>query len=283
MGAPARDPGSKAVSHPGTHRPNLSLAAWSLHRAFYSGELDQRGMVQTAAELGFRGFEMVNSFFPSPQHAYLRELRTLADGNGIRLLLIMCDHEGDLGAVRGQERLQAARSHRRWVDVAYELGCAAIRVNVAGDAGAPDATRERAAEGLRALLDYCDGDVDVLLENHGGLSSDAEWLVSLITLVADPGLGTLPDFGNFPDGVDRYESVTRMMPFARALSAKCYEFRPDGSETTIDYARMIRIVCDAGYKGFVGIEYEGDKLPERDGIYAARVLLERSWPGARSC
>jgi L-ribulose-5-phosphate 3-epimerase len=101
-------------------------------------------------------------------------------------------------------------------------------------------------------------------------------------LVADPGLGTLPDFGNFPRGVDPYGSVAHMLPFARALSAKCYDFGADGGETTIDFARMIRIVSDAGYSGFVGIEYEGDRLPEREGIRAARVLLERTWPAPRS-
>jgi sugar phosphate isomerase/epimerase len=256
-------------------RNPLSLAAWSLHRAFFAGEIDQIGMLRTAAELGFTGFEMVNTFFPSPQFRYLQTLRQEADALGVRLLLIMCDGEGDLAAADRAARMQAARNHRKWVDIAAALGCHAIRVNVRGDEADPAVMRERAAEALAALLAYAAGEVRVLIENHGGLSSDPDWLVSLIRLIDDPHLGTLPDFGNFPPHVDRYAAVERLMPYARAVSAKCYDFAADGTETRIDFARMLAIVRAAGYRGHVGVEYEGTRLPERAGIVAARRLLER--------
>ena len=256
--------------------PPLSLAAWSLHRAFFAGELDQLGMLRLAGELGFTGFEMVNTFFPSPQYRYLQKLRGEADERGVRLLLIMCDAEGDLAAGDRAERLLAARNHRRWVDIAVVLGCHAIRVNIRGDQSDPDAMRERAAESLAALLAYAAGEVRVLIENHGGLSSDPDWLLSLIRLVDDPGLGTLPDFGNFPPEVDRYDAVAALMPYAGAVSAKCYDFGPDGGETSIDFSRMLEIVRAAGYQGHIGVEYEGTRLPEREGILAAKALLERS-------
>jgi sugar phosphate isomerase/epimerase len=253
----------------------LSLAAWSLHRAFFAGELDQLGMVRVAGELGFTGFEMVNTFFPSPQYRYLQKLKGEADERGVSLLLIMCDGEGDMAATDRAERMLAARNHRRWVDVAAVLGCHAIRVNIRGDQSDPDAMRERAAESLAALLAYTAGELKILIENHGGLSSDPDWLLSLVRLVDSPGLGTLPDFGNFPAETDRYAAVTALMPYAGAVSAKCYDFGPDGRETLIDFARMIEIVRAAGYDGHIGVEYEGTRLPEREGIIAARDLLEQ--------
>ena len=258
-----------------TARLPLSLAAWSLHRAFFDGTIDQLGMVRLAGELGFTGFEMVNTFFPSPQYRYLQKLRAEADGLGVRLLLIMCDAEGDMAAADRAERMQAARNHRRWVDIAAALGCHAIRVNVRGAEDDRAAMRDRAAESFAALLAYAAGEVRVLIENHGGPSSDPDWLLSLIRLIDDPHLGTLPDFGNFPAEVDRYAAVERLMPYAGAVSAKCYDFGPDGAETRIDFGRMLGIVRAAGYRGHVGVEYEGTRLPERDGILAAKALLAR--------
>jgi sugar phosphate isomerase/epimerase len=262
-----------------TRRQPLSLAAWSFHRAFEAGTIDQLGMVRLAGELGFTGFELINDFFPSPTAVYLARLRAAADEVGVRLLLIMCDDEGDLTADERAERLQAARNHRKWIDVAASLGCYAIRVNVATDRSSTeaDAARTHAAEALAELLRYAGGDVSVLIENHGGLSSDPEWVVSLVEAIGDPRFGTLPDFGNFPDSVgDRYAALARLMPHAGAVSAKCYDFGPDGGETTIDFARAMEVVRTAGYEGHVGIEYEGTRLPERDGVLAAKALLERT-------
>ena len=257
-------------------RLNISLAAWSLHRMFFAREIDQVGMVELCAGLGISGFEMVNTFFPSPQYAYLRHLKRRADELGVELLLIMCDAEGDLGHVDRQKRLLAARNHRKWIDIAALLGCHCIRCNARGDESDPQAMKERVAEGLGHVLDYAgDTGVDVVIENHGGLSSDPAWLRSLIELVNSPHLGTLPDFGNFPPECDRYDAVAQLMPYAKAVSAKCYDFGPDGEETTIDFSRMMQVVKGAGYRGYLGIEFEGQRLPEREGIVAARSLLER--------
>jgi sugar phosphate isomerase/epimerase len=254
----------------------ISLAAWSLHKAFFAKEIDQLGMLDTCAEMGIPGFELVNTFFPSPQYAYLRHMRKRADDAGIHLLIIMCDLEGDLGHPEKEKRVQAARNHRKWVDIAAVLGCHSIRVNARGDESDPDAMRERVAEGLGHLVPYAkESNVSVLIENHGGLSSDPDWLVSVMDLVDDSSVGTLPDFGNFPPEIDRYDATKKLMPHAKAVSAKCYDFGEDGHETKIDFARMIEIVKDAGYDGYVGIEFEGDRLSEREGIAAASSLLEK--------
>lgn len=264
----------------------ISLAAWSMHRLFEAREIDLLGMVRLCSDLEIRGFELVNTFFPAPQYRYLQRLRQAADELDIRLILIMCDGEGDMAATERSERQQAARNHHKWVDIAQVLGCHSIRCNIdfarrrdPGDRwpeADPLAIRGRAAESFRALVDYADSaGVNVLLENHGGLSSDPHWLVSLVQAVGHPRFGTLPDFGNFPPEADRYDAVGMMMPHARAVSAKCYDFGPDGNETRIDFARMISIVREAGYRGFVGIEYEGRRMTEREGIIAARDLLGR--------
>jgi sugar phosphate isomerase/epimerase len=255
-------------------RNPLSLAAWSLHRAFEAGEIDQIGMVKLAGKLGFAGFELLNTFFPVPTELYLRELLSVAEDAGQELVLIMCDDEGDLAAEDRSERIQAARNHRRWVDVAVRLGCGAIRVDVGVEHEVGQPTLDHAAEALGALLEYASGEVKVLIENHGGVSSDPAWVVALIDRVGDTNLGTLPDFGNF-GSFDRYDGVAALIPFAGGLSAKCYDFDERGEETTIDFQRIVRIARDGGYRGFIGVEYEGVRLPEEDGVVAAKRLLER--------
>jgi sugar phosphate isomerase/epimerase len=258
------------------NRLKLSLAAWSLHKAFFAKELDQLGMLDTCHEMGISGFELVNTFFPSPQYAYLRHIRKRADDAGIAMPLIMCDLEGDIGHPERNKRVQAATNHRKWVDIAAVLGCHSIRINARGDESDPDAMRERCAEAIGLLLDYARGTgVDVTIENHGGLSSEPAWLMSLVELVGSPQIGTLPDFGNFPPELDRYDAVKRLMPKAKAVSAKCYDFDTDNYETKIDFPRMVQIVKDAGYQGYIGIEYEGERMSERDGILACKALLER--------
>lgn len=246
-----------------------------MHRMFFAREIDQLGMVDFCADLGIEALELVNTFFPSPQYAYLKELRRRAEERGVTLLLIMCDGEGSMAAPERQRRLLAARNHHKWVDVAAVLGCHSIRCNTGARPG-DDGALERCVESFSALVDYAGASgINVLVENHGGLSSDPDWLVGLVEAVDSPWFGTLPDFGNFPPEVDRYEAIAKLMPYAKAVSAKCYDFGPDGGETTIDFARMLDIVVAAGYHGYVGIEYEGQRLPERQGILAAKRLLER--------
>jgi sugar phosphate isomerase/epimerase len=254
----------------------ISLAAWSMHRMFFTKEIDQLGMVDLTHELGIGAIELVNTFFPSPQYAYLKQLRKRAEDAGVRILLIMCDGEGSMAGPERESRLQAARNHRKWVDIAAVLGCQAIRCNTGAQEGDPDAL-DRCAESFLALLEYADpAGINVLIENHWGASSDPAWLSALMKQVDHPRFGTLPDFGNFPDTVDRYDAVARLMPWAKAVSAKCYDFDDmSGDETKIDFGRMIGIVREAGYHGYIGIEYEGDRLPERQGILRCKALLQR--------
>jgi len=254
----------------------ISLAAWSLHRMFFAKEIDQMGMVDFTAKHGISGFEMVNTFFPSPQYAYLKQLMQRADDQGLKLLLIMCDGEGSMAQPEKEGRIQAVKNHHKWVDIAAVLGCHAIRCNTGAREGDADA-QDRCAESFAALVAYADAaGINVLIENHWGLSSEPEWLMGLMRKASHPRFGTLPDFGNFPDTVDRYAAVGQMMPLAKAVSAKCYDFDDaSGDETKIDFAKMMGIVLGAGYNGYVGIEYEGERLSERDGILACKKLLER--------
>ncbi|MDP9238567.1 MAG: sugar phosphate isomerase/epimerase [Chloroflexota bacterium] len=253
----------------------ISLAAWSMHQMYRAKEIDQLGMVDLTHELGIDAIELVNTFFPSPQYGYLKQLRKRADDAAVKILLIMCDAEGSMAGPERASRMLAAKNHHKWVDVAAVLGCHAIRCNTGAQEGDADAL-DRCAESFGVLVEYADGaGISVVIENHWGLSSDPAWLMELMARVDHPCFGTLPDFGNFPDSTDRYDAVQRMMPRAKAVSAKCYDFDAAGNETTIDFPRMMQIVGDAGYHGHVGIEYEGERLPERDGILACKALLER--------
>lgn len=266
----------------------ISLAEWSLHRTIRAGQLENLGFPAfTKERFGIEAVEYVNSFFKDKAEdtAYLAELRQRCSDAGVRSVLIMCDGEGKLGDPNESERIQAVENHYRWVEAARFLGCHSIRVNAASE-GDWDQQRDLAADGLRRLTEFgAQHEVGVIVENHGGLSSNGKWLSSVIRQVDHPMCGTLPDFGNFcldwsranePDAwYDRYQGVTELMPFAKGVSAKSNDFNEQGHETHSDYFRMMRIVLDAGYHGFVGIEYEGDGLSEVEGIQATLDLLRR--------
>ncbi|MHC4991277.1 MAG: sugar phosphate isomerase/epimerase family protein [Planctomycetota bacterium] len=259
-----------------------SLAQGSLPRTLRSAELDALDFARSAKkDFQIDAIEYVNSFFKDKarDEAYLAELRSRAAEHGVRSLLIMVDGEGALGEPDEAGRTRAVTNHHQWVEAAKFLGCHSIRVN-ARSSGTPDEQRKLVADGLRQLVEYARPyEINVIVENHGGLSSNGAWLASVLGDVGDPRCGSLPDFGNFRlEGdrwYDRYRGVRELMPFAKAVSAKSNDFDEDGNETNTDYLRMMRIVLEAGYRGYVGIEYEGRELSEAEGIRRTKALLER--------
>lgn len=274
----------------------ISLAQWSLHRSLYSGELDHLDFAKISKEnFGIDAIEYVNSFFfeKAEDKSYLREMKTRADDYGVKSLLIMCDNEGSLGDPNNQKRQKAVENHYKWHEAAKYLGCHSIRVNAylteslhgleVGDytkTGSYENQVSLAADGLRKLTEFgANIGINTIVENHGGLSSDGAWLASVMKAVDHPMCGTLPDFGNFRiEGdrwYDRYKGVKELMPFAKAVSAKSHDFDSNGNETRTDFFRMMDIVLDAGYSGYVGIEYEGSEMDEMSGIKATKDLLDR--------
>lgn len=263
---------------PGRRKPafDISLAEWSLNKALFGKKLDHLDFPKTARQdYGIGAIELVNQFMmkQAKDQSYLAEFKKRADGEGVRILLIMCDNEGALGDPDEGKRLQAVENHYKWAEAARYFGCHSIRVN-AYSKGTPDEQRELAADGLHRLAMFgATLGLNVIVENHGGITSHGDWLVSMIKKVNLPNCGTLPDFGNFVD-YDRYRAVTEMMPYAKAVSAKSNDFDAQGNCVETDYRRMMKIVLDAGYHGHCGIEYEGNKMSEADGIRATKRLLE---------
>lgn len=264
---------------PGRKKPlfDISLAEWSLNKALFGKKLDHLDFPKTARQdYGIGAIELVNQFMmkKAQDRTYLAEFKKRADGEGVKILLIMCDGEGELGDADSTKRLKAVENHYKWAEAAKFFGCHSIRVN-AYSKGTPDEQRDRAADGLHRLATFgAKLSLNVIVENHGGLSSRGDWLVSVMKKVNLPNCGTLPDFGNFED-YDRYKAVAEMMPFAKAVSAKSSDFDAQGNCVETDYRRMMKIVLDAGYHGYCGIEYEGGKLSEPEGIRATKRLLEK--------
>jgi sugar phosphate isomerase/epimerase len=260
----------------------ISLAEWSLHRTIFGGELDNLDFPAFAKrEFGIDCVEYVNQFFldNAQDQAYLAELKNRCDDNEVRSGLIMCDREGDLGDPDDAARAKAVENHYKWVEAAKFLGCHSIRVN-ARSAGSYNQQMELAADGLRRLCEFAAPfAMNVLVENHGGLSSNGTWLASVIRKVDLPNCGTLPDFGNFQtspgEWYDRYQGVRELMPYAKGVSAKSHEFGADGREVRTDYFQMMEIVLGVGYHGHVGIEWEGDSPGEVEGIRLTQRLLEQ--------
>ncbi len=279
--APGFTPGGQHASGASAEPPfTISLAEWSLHKALFAGTLSADDFPRVAKhDFGIDAIEHVSVFLKDHVHdeRRLASLRRRADDLGVASLLIMVDGEGALGDADAAARAAAIENHVKWLHAAHVLGCHSIRVNAYGS-GTPEEHAAQAADSLHRLADL-GGGLNVIVENHGGLSSNGEWLAGVMRRANDPRVGTLPDFGNFhideQHEYDRYTGVEQMLPFAKAVSAKSYGFDAAGNETTIDYARMLKLVLAGGYHGHLGIEYEGEQLGERDGIAATLALLKR--------
>lgn len=259
----------------------ISLAQWSLHRAFFGKQADPLDFAKIAkTEYGIEGIEYVNQFFKdkAKDQSYLADLKKRADDHGVTSVLIMCDGEGALGDPDEKKRNEAVDNHKKWVEAAKFLGCHSIRVN-AQSSGTYWEQMKLAADGLRKLTEFgATHQIGVIVENHGGLSSNATWLASVMHTVNLPGCGTLPDFGNFRVSnnvwYDRYKGTEELMPFAKGVSAKSHNFDANGNETRTDYRKMLPIVLSFDYHGWIGVEYEGKKVSEPEGIKLTKKLLE---------
>jgi len=270
----------------------LSLAQWSLNKQIRSGEMSPLDFAQKANELGFEGIEYVSQLY-SPElkkeadlnaamQNLLKVLKAKSETYKVQNLLIMVDGEGDLASTEEIQQNTAVENHKKWVDAAQFLGCHSIRVNLNGS-NDPDIWIKASTNGLSKLATYASKkNINIIVENHGGLSSNAGLLVKVIEKVNLPNCGVLPDFGNFCmqrkgskciKEYDKYKGVEEMMPYAKAVSAKSYDFDENGNETTIDYIKMLKIVKESGYTGFIGVEYEGSRLSETEGVLATKKLL----------
>lgn len=255
----------------------ISLAEWSLHRTLFKGDLKNIDFPEfTAKNFDIHAVEYVNQFFKDKAQdmTYLKDLNNRAKDNGVTNVLIMIDGEGNLGDSDEAKRAQAVENHYKWIDAAHFLGCKAIRVNAAGQ-GSREEVKNQVVKSLATLADYGKtAKINVVVENHGGISSHGDWLADVLKTVGKKNCGSLPDFGNFYE-YDRYQGVKDLMPYAKGVSAKTNVFDENGNERVIDYAKMMDIVKKAKYKGYVGIEYEGSELDEIEGVKASKRLLER--------
>lgn len=265
---------------------DISLAAWSFHKTIGTtpGKMPMLDLPKLIRDrYNIAGLELVSTMLASDQKPYLDELAKNAASANVKILLIMIDGQGDIGSEDMTRRNLAVINHKSWIDIAAGFGCHSIRMNWKGapdrvhkDEEALKAFIERSVPGFHELCEYGEKkNINVLIENHGGASSHIAPLVGLMKAVNHPRFGTLPDFGNFPADVDRYEAIDAFMPYAKALSAKCNDFDDQtGLETKIDFERMMQICVDKhGYNKWIGIEYEGDRLSEYDGVAACNNLL----------
>ena len=272
-------PSMAKKSKPTPPRFEISLAEWSLHRALNSGKLKNIDFPKyTKDKFGIHAVEYVNSFFKdhAKDQAYLKDLKSRTKNEGIRNVLIMCDGEGHLGALKKADREKTVDNHKKWVEAAKYLGCHSIRVNAAGPGTAQELAKQ-VAHGLHTLSSFAKGfGINVIVENHGGLSSDGAWLSGVLKSVGLSNCGALPDFGNFGK-YDRYQGIKDLMPYAKGVSAKSHAFDQEGNETNTDFFKAMEIVAASKYKGYVGVEYEGKDLSEDHGIIATKHLLLRTF------
>lgn len=271
----------------------ISLAEWSLHRTLREGKITNLDFPAIAKkEFGISTVEYVNQFFKDKANdtTYLNELLKRCKDNGVKNHLIMIDGEGGLGEVDNATRTKAIENHYKWVEAAKYLGCKTIRVNAYGK-GSKEEVAKAAVDGLSRLGEFAGKTgINVIVENHGGYSSNGQWLSGIMKEVGRKNVGTLPDFGNFCierkpnewqvclDEYDRYVGTKELMPYAKGVSAKSNNFDAQGNEVATDYQKILKIVKESGFKGIIGIEYEGDVLSEYDGIKATKALLERVGP-----
>ena len=266
----------------------ISLAEWSINKPLFAGQMQHLDFAKIAKGVGIDAIEYVNQFFKdkAKDTAYLKEMNTRAAGEGVTQVLIMCDGEGNLGDPDAAKRQAAVENHYKWVEAAKFLGCHTIRVN-GYSSGTPEEQMTLVADGMRKLCEFADGhNINVVIENHGGLSSNGKWLVETIKRVAHKRAGTLPDFGNFRiagpgrnnpgakvESYDSYVGVAEMMPLAKGVSVKPRVWDANGNQSDIDLKRMMKIVVDAGWRGHCGIEH-GTEGRELESIVELRKQLE---------
>jgi len=272
----------------------ISLAQWSLNRAFFKGDLDANHFASIAKNsYGIGAIEYVNAFYKEfgKSEKFWMQMKNEADNEGVKNLLIMVDDEGELGSADDAQRKTAVENHYKWIHAAKILGCHSIRVNAFGE-GEANSLHAALVDGLGELAAYGKNEkINVIIENHGLHTSNGEFITSIIKEVGNPFLGTLPDFGNWclnakwgstqknkcTEVYDRYKGVSEFLPYAKGVSAKSYAFDKKGNETIIDFKKMLQIVKDSGFDGYVGIEFEGEDMSEPDGIRATKALIERVW------
>ena len=274
----------------------ISLAQWSMNKSFFSGNKNPYDFAIHAADMGFAGIEYVNQFYfdqlkngtisSKKVGSLAKTLNSRAKDNNISNVLIMVDEEGNLADSSSTVIKRSIEQHKKWIELAAELGCQSIRVNLVGEKD-PKRWINRSVEGLTGLCEFSKTmGINIIVENHGGLSSNGSLLAQVMKKTNLDNCGTLPDFGNFciadvwgDDGCnewyDMYKGISELMPYAKSVSAKSYDFDDDGNETKIDYAKMINIVKQNNYNGFIGVEYEGSRLSEKEGIMATKNLLQR--------
>jgi sugar phosphate isomerase/epimerase len=270
----------------------ISLAQWSIHRALEAGTLKAADFPALAKQkYNLDAVEYVNGFYRDKvgDEKFWNQLKQSANENGVQSLLIMVDDEGDLGNPEATQRKLSVENHYKWVHAAALLGCHSIRVNAFGE-GSKEAVQQAMVDSMSELCEYAAKEsINVVIENHGLYSSDGTWIAEIMKQVNKPNCGTLPDFGNWClaakwgttqgeclEVYDRYQGVSEMLPYAKGVSAKSYEFDVQGNETRIDYARMLQLVKDSGFQGHIGIEFEGLNLGEHEGILATKALLEKT-------
>ena len=277
----------------------LSLAQWSFHRSIKYNNLSPYEFARLASELGFEGLEYVSTLYPdviksddktSAINAFIEKNNSLAAQYKMKNVLIMVDEEGDLSTSNKNERLEAIENHKLWINAAHKMGCGAIRLNLHGEED-EELWIKNSIASLEMLSEFAKPlNVNIIVENHGGNSSNASLLMKVINQVSFDNCGTLPDFGNFclsknwgslkenkcDNPYDPYMGVSEMMPKAFGVSAKAYDFDASGNETILDYEKLLSIVKKAGYNGFIGVEYEGDHLSEEEGIIATKKLIEKT-------
>jgi sugar phosphate isomerase/epimerase len=276
----------------------ISLAEWSFHRALEAGKMDHLDFPSRAKnEFGISAVEYVNGFFggtkmnfreAAKNRAYLNEMLKRSQDAGVYNHLLMCDDEGPLSSTNEKERLESVENHKKWIEAAKILGCVTVRVNLHGEGSAED-RKKASIDALGRLGEFAKSfQVNVVVENHGSVTSNAGWLADVIKQVGRDNVGTLPDFGNFcishPWGTiqegctemyDKYKGIQQLLPYAKGVSAKTYDFDSNGEQPLMDYRRLINIVKASGFKGYIGIEYEGINQPEDEGVLNTQKLLKK--------
>lgn len=265
------------INHEKTNDIQISLAEWSLHRALESGKIANLDFPRIARQqFNIGAIEYVNAFFMehAQDTAYLTQLHDSCKRYQVKSLLIMIDDEGDLGDTNKIKRDSAVYRHLKWIDAAAFLQCHSVRVNAVGD-GDKAAVQKACVESISTLCDYAaKKNINVIIENHYGHSFDPAWVLAIVKAVNKPNVGTLPDFGNFT-GYDLYAGTAMLMPYAKGVSGKALDFDTQGNETTMDYSRLMEIIKRSGFKGYIDIEYEGERFNENEGIQKTKALIEK--------
>lgn len=259
-------------------KPILSCETYSLRSYFGSKEITYLTVPKLLKQMGIPGVTYNDIWMESWDNAYLDRIKRACREAGVKITGLIC--EGNLATQDEAKWEEQIRTDEKKMRAAAYLGAPIVRLNIGGLGDEKlDATIgvQRVIAAFKRLLPLAkELNVKMTIENHGGVSKKADWILEIIKGTDPKWVGACLDFGNWPDEIRNSESA-KLAPYAYHTHVKCHTFTSEGEDTNKDYKYLLGLLKNSGYRYAVSIEYEGPD-DQKVGVAKSRDLILKYWP-----